>query len=1141
MAGTKTTTQTKNKKAVTTRSQGRGRGQELPPTDDPPQAQNTLAESWRRYSLASVTGIAPTFSGILSSAKGNSLDASKTAEGTDTEKTAKKSDGDELDDVDFVDPANGETPPSRPASVTSKTPTGSVREGLDEGKGKGKAEEEDDRLPAVSIHSHSKGPWTSLMETILASGASEEITLTRMGVLLDKVRQSTRDNNSERSHSRASSRQSAAPQILKFTTRKPHHVGTSKRGQIEMDKHQDTSEDAKLARWIRDNPAKTLVDYHTRPKSPEMEDFQILMQIGETDAERIELQRIRNRDLNDFSRAAIVDQGVRWNSSGFAIDVWSPARLQQVRTYWRHQSGLRQAAGDAVPFESEVFIQYENGNFPSKDDYVPRVMDQADLDHHSSEKQPPSPPSSDRPSRNESHLNRNQRSHHGSAGDPPPGDDPSDDGDGSSDGSGSSDREPYYGDDGDEVGSSASQAKPRDTEGGPQRHKRKRRVEVVPYSLDHGRRQHDYFYRVEDKYAQWIEEQVGKPLVNYPPGTKPHSIKVREPAPFQGSNDLETFEEWVYTALQWMKIHHLGGPEYEGLRVAHILYFLSGRAKKWAHDNVEGVHRRRRHWTLLQVIMGLYNFFIHETAIQDATDKFESARYKTNAEEYYQELARCASRMIFPPDKYTFRTRLMEGLPMEIRMELLRKGITAESSSTATIVRAARIAEDIRVIMARYERRAKIRQQARVAPSFQRANAVLPATAPISGGQRQSTVTFSRTNNPRRFRLVRRNPAPAPHQFRPTPQPHVQRQSTLPPVAPLGSSRNTFTTARVNANATRDQSRPPERKPEVRPSHHQGHSHPPGVRCFNCGGPHYANQCTRPPQNRQQSQQMFASRPIVDDNDDEQVHVVQAEHEDERDLVQLRAMSPVDGYDDGELAEYYELEEIAEGDELEVMEGEDEEPDDPAVLMNQLRLHEDIETSGQFDTPSVIAAVPDREPSPVYIGAMAAPTNAAPVSSKRLVTAGVMDRPKQPPEDGQLFTQLLNVDGNDAFTLFDTGCTTTALGNDFTAVQQMNPFALRTPVPVTLGLSGSRGVINYGLYADLATPFSSVQNEYIDVANLTHYDMIVGKSMCAKLGIVLDAPNNCMWVNGKKWLPLSQGEERAIVARRHALRPRTRE
>ena len=103
--------------------------------------------------------------------------------------------------------------------------------------------------------------------------------------------------------------------------------------------------------------------------------------------------------------------------------------------------------------------------------------------------------------------------------------------------------------------------------------------------------------------------------------------------------------------------------------------------------------------------MGLYSYFIHETAIQEATDKFHDARYnKTNAEDFYQELCRLALRMVHPPDKYTFRMRLLSGLPSNIRRKIVDKGITAEVSTTGAIVKAARMAEDTIVILNRYEK-----------------------------------------------------------------------------------------------------------------------------------------------------------------------------------------------------------------------------------------------------------------------------------------------------------------------------------------------------------------------------------------------------------------------------------------------------
>ena len=93
---------------------------------------------------------------------------------------------------------------------------------------------------------------------------------------------------------------------------------------------------------------------------------------------------------------------------------------------------------------------------------------------------------------------------------------------------------------------------------------------------------------------------------------------------------------------------------------------LDGQALCWYDEHVDGVHATHRDWTLLDVVMGLYSYFIHETAIQEAMDNFHDARYKTNTEDFYQELCRLALRMVHPSDKYSFRTRLLSRLSSNI-------------------------------------------------------------------------------------------------------------------------------------------------------------------------------------------------------------------------------------------------------------------------------------------------------------------------------------------------------------------------------------------------------------------------------------------------------------------------------------------
>lgn len=63
-------------------------------------------------------------------------------------------------------------------------------------------------------------------------------------------------------------------------------------------------------------------------------------------------------------------------------------------------------------------------------------------------------------------------------------------------------------------------------------------------------------------------------------------------------------------------------------------------------------------------------------------------------ESFYAELMKYAARMVEPPDNYTIRRKLMEGLPAEVyRILALERNINAEESSVDEILTSARQVE----------------------------------------------------------------------------------------------------------------------------------------------------------------------------------------------------------------------------------------------------------------------------------------------------------------------------------------------------------------------------------------------------------------------------------------------------------------
>ena len=103
---------------------------------------------------------------------------------------------------------------------------------------------------------------------------------------------------------------------------------------------------------------------------------------------------------------------------------------------------------------------------------------------------------------------------------------------------------------------------------------------------------------------------------------------------------------------------------------------------------------------------------------------------------------------------------------------------------------------------------------------------------------------------------------------------------------------------------------------------------------------------------------------------------------------------------------------------------------------------------------SVVAQVVSQTPSPVFMGTMT--TNKEDKRAAKLAkvtTSETMERPKQDPERSRLLTQTVSIDGRKAFSLFDTGCTTAAMSNDFATVGKMRLAALNKPVDMEFDVS----------------------------------------------------------------------------------------
>jgi len=124
------------------------------------------------------------------------------------------------------------------------------------------------------------------------------------------------------------------------------------------------------------------------------------------------------------------------------------------------------------------------------------------------------------------------------------------------------------------------------------------------------------------------------PLNTTSSSIKPSSLQVPLPEKYSGDEDIEQLNGWLHSLLQWLKIIHFTGPEHKWECIVLTAMYLGKKAKTWFNDNVEGINRRRWVWTFKDVITGLYDRFIHESSIQDATQKFYSVKDTTDGGVY---------------------------------------------------------------------------------------------------------------------------------------------------------------------------------------------------------------------------------------------------------------------------------------------------------------------------------------------------------------------------------------------------------------------------------------------------------------------------------------------------------------------------
>jgi hypothetical protein len=569
---------------------------------------------------------------------------------------------------------------------------------------------------------------------------------------------------------------------------------------------------------------------------------------------------------------------------------------------------------------------------------------------------------------------------------------------------------------------------------------------------------------MEQRLSQLIHEALSVKLT-YPDGFK-FSQKLEAGNKYTGSAKFADLEDWLSDLVYRMATRQLGGPDLDRFRVLIVSEHLGGEAHTWYHRHVTSTNRTKLDWTFESIILALYNRFVHATTMQDAREGFRRAKYSASrgVQSYYDELIGYAKNMAAYPDDYSFIEVFLDGIPKEMRSELIKeRGLSPE----------VHFMEDFVAFAVAFEARVKTDDYYNRKARIQSSQAEQPK-APVPSREPSKSATTSR--NPR---FVHRG---------------VPKLGT-PQKAPAPKEL-------LKDNPSQDNAR---NKPWVKPHESNvggGHTHAADITCFNCGHRgHYAKDCKEPKKPR-----TLHARALRDD-------AQESEDGDDR-------QNEGDDHNSNESkSEVYcasNCEECAEpledGEHYTDIEVEGYETDDSAEFMRVM---------------TVVKSAPSSENTENNVGSTdhhdwvraAEANNAAEDVHMRKVRVRISNKNRVRPvvrsEDKECLATYMNVGGMDAWTLWDSGSTTTGITPTFAHIAEITVDTLLDPHILQLGTIGSRSVIKYGadVMVDVAGKIAST---YVDVANFDRYDMIIGTPFMRAHKVILDFVDNVVIIDGKR-------------------------
>ncbi|KAK7021146.1 hypothetical protein R3P38DRAFT_2533741, partial [Favolaschia claudopus] len=187
----------------------------------------------------------------------------------------------------------------------------------------------------------------------------------------------------------------------------------------------------------------------------------------------------------------------------------------------------------------------------------------------------------------------------------------------------------------------------------------------------------------ERKIREFIHRQLGQAL-DLPARIKPP--KLPTPDLYSGDkNDPVEFMNHFEGMATWMNAQFLGGPEADGYRVTLLKSLLTGNARDWFMDYVEGRNGPRMvPYDFTSIVCALHRRFITAATAQKASRVFDLVRYKAEdgPTKLMDDLESASRNMREPMTDFVIRKTFLQRIPSAMREFLtLQRSLSAELSS----------------------------------------------------------------------------------------------------------------------------------------------------------------------------------------------------------------------------------------------------------------------------------------------------------------------------------------------------------------------------------------------------------------------------------------------------------------------------